>query len=273
MANSSDLSRIVYHPLALRVLEVRRVERPTPLVARITLGGSDLAGFVTLAPEDHVKLFFPAPGGVEPVLPEIGPQGMKRPAAGSPPVFARDYTPRFYRPESNELVIDFFLHGGGVASRWAAQAAPELRVGVAGPRGSVVLTRNFDWYVLAGDETALPAIARRLEEFPEGTRAQAVILVSSAAERQPLPARPGYDIVWVERRPEERTGAELAAALESLPRLAGEGYAWVSGEVETVRAASRHLAQARGLPRAHIDASGHWRRGVADHDHHAPIEA
>lgn len=269
----SSLS-VVRHPLVLRVLQVAKVVRPTPRVVRITLGGPDLAGFVTLSPEDHVKVFFPAPGETEPVLPDLGPDGIRKRDPGAPAPIARDYTPRRHDAVSGELEIDFFLHGDGVAARWADQAKPGLRLGVAGPRGSHVLTETFDWYLLVGDETALPAIARRLEEFPAGTRAVAVVQVSGGAERQILPEREGYQVVWVECAPENRaTSGALAAAVAGLALPEGRGFAWVASEVEETRSVYRHLLNERKLPKEQVHVSGHWRRGVANHDHHAPIEA
>jgi NADPH-dependent ferric siderophore reductase len=80
----------VRHELRFRLLHVLRVEQPTPGVRRITLGGEALAGFISAAHDDHMKLFFPAPGEAEPVLPTTGPDGAPVFPEGRRPI-ARDY--------------------------------------------------------------------------------------------------------------------------------------------------------------------------------------
>ena len=113
----------VRHDLKLRVLTVVRTEQITPHMRRITLAGDDLDGFVSPAHDDHVKLFFPAPGQTIPCFPcwAMGriPSSMRE---GARPI-ARNYTPRRYDAERRELEIDFVLHGDGPAASWAAQAA------------------------------------------------------------------------------------------------------------------------------------------------------
>lgn len=78
----------------------------------------------------------------------------------------RDYTPRGFDPVALTLEIDFALHGAGPATRWEAQAQGGQRLGVGGPRGSFIRPTDFDGHLLIGDDTALPAIARRLAELP-----------------------------------------------------------------------------------------------------------
>ena len=155
----------IRHETRLRLAEVVRVEPISPHMLRIVFGGADLAGFVSAAADDHVKLFFPPKGEDRPILPTLGPNGQSFPEDGPRPI-ARDYTPRLFDPNKRELVIEFVLHGEGPASEWAAQAKPGRRLGIGGPRGSVIMADDYDAYLLVGDETALPAIARRLEEMP-----------------------------------------------------------------------------------------------------------
>src|SRR6185437_1670814 len=146
------------HPVVLRTLDVLRVERLTPHMQRVTLGGDELRGFHSVAPDNHVKLFFPNAAG-ELVTPTLGPNGPEYPP-GREPSPMRDYTPRHHDAACNELVVDFVLNGDGPASNWASQAAPGQRIGAGGPRGSFVVASDFDRYMLVGDETALPAIGR-----------------------------------------------------------------------------------------------------------------
>ena len=169
----------VRHEPRRRLLTVRHVERITPTMARVTLDG-DLAGFVSASYDDHVKVFFPLPGDTEPTLPDPAPNGEANGAARSP---GRDYTPRRFDTGRNELIIDFALHDAGPATDWATQAKPGQQLAVGGPRGSFVVPDDFDWYLFIGDETALPAIGRRLEELRAGTRAIVVAAVTGPGAR------------------------------------------------------------------------------------------
>ena len=273
MSHDKSLFDLQRHPLKMRKLRVVRVTDLTPHMRRITLGGDDLAGFTSLAPEDHVKLFFPREGEREPVLPTLGPLGLVLPTFGSKPI-ARDYTPLRYDAEARELDVDFFLHGGGVASTWAARAAVGQPLGVAGPRGSYVLKREFDWQLFVGDETALPEMIHRIETLPEKTHAFLVGLVLGTEEELPVKPTGALHARGVRRAtPGADAGAPLVAAVNELPRPGGEGFAWVAGEASEVRAVYRHLLHERNMPRSHVHTSGHWKRGVVAHDHHEPIEA
>lgn len=124
MTISRDLTvQRVRHPLKMRLLQVLRTQLLSPQLLRVTLGGDDLADFTSSSFDDHIKVFFPAPGAERPVLPVVGPDGIVFPE-GQPRPQARDYTPRRYDPVARELDIEFVLHGDGPASTWAAQARP-----------------------------------------------------------------------------------------------------------------------------------------------------
>jgi NADPH-dependent ferric siderophore reductase len=272
VSHDKDLFDLVRaRTLRVRMLEVLDAAAVTPSMRRITFGGPELDGFTSLAPEDHVKVFFPRPGQARPVVPTIGPLGVVTPTVGDKPI-GRDYTPRHVDTERGRLVIDFFLHGGGVAATWAASAAPGAVVGVAGPRGSYVLKRSFDWHLLVGDETAQPEFARRIEELPGHTRALVVSVANGVAEEQPWPTPARVEARWVHRATPHQDATEpLLATLRDLTLPTGDGFVWLAGEAREIRAVYRHLVRERQLPPARIHASGHWKRGVIAHDHHEPI--
>ena len=186
----------VRHRARFRRLEVRRVESLTPRLRRVVLGGDELEGFTSPGFDDHVKLFFPDATGYLPAG-MTGDNGVTAFAGGVRPE-SRDFTPRRYDAERRELTIDVSLHADGPATTWASAAQPGSPVGIGGPRGSHIVSDTFDWNLLIGDTTALPAIARRLEELPPHVAALAVIEVIDASERLPL-ARPSTDIHWVYR--------------------------------------------------------------------------
>ncbi len=259
----------VRHDVKLRLLEVISANAITRSMMRITLSGDELPGFISAAHDDHVKLFFPAAGERKPVLPTLGPDGPVFPE-GVPRPAARDYTPRRHDPNANELEIDFVLHGDGPASTWATNARPGQFLGVGGPRGSYVLSRDFDWYLLVGDETALPAIGRRLRKLPARAYAIVVAEVTDPADEQRFESQARVDAAWVHRGgAKPGTTNLLMQAVADLRVPSGHGYAWVAGESETARALRRLLVDERGIPKDWVKAAGYWRRGaVAIHETH-----
>ncbi|MFF5078184.1 siderophore-interacting protein [Actinoplanes sp. NPDC000266] len=257
MTTTAREVELVWHDLTPRLLEVRRVERLTPRMVRITLGGEELDGFKYGAPDDHVKVFFPEPGADLPVMPSIGEEGLEPPPPGSPLPIYRDYTIRYLRPEARELDIDFVLHEHGPGGSWAARAAPGKRVGILGPRGSNLVPYTFDWYLLGADETALPALAAWLEQLPAGATVLAFAEVAGESEKQPLDG-----VTWLLRD----RGQKLSDVRDvTLPE--GDGYVWIAGEATGLKPVRRHL-RARGLNRKWMEIDGYWKKGVENLDHH-----
>lgn len=265
------------HPIKPRMLQVSRVTQLSHSLRRITLAGSDLEGFLSASFDDHVKLFVPAQPGARPVLPVIGPNGPEFPADQPRPV-ARDYTPRHYDPVAQELHIDFVLHHSGPATDWATQASPGDYLGVAGPRGSFVIPVGFDWHLLIGDETAIPAIGRRLEELPEETQAIVVIKLRHEADRTEFATRCKLRLEWViaDAAPAVNEQAESSAeqpnlleqAVRGLALPHGEGYVWAAGEYTDIKQVRAYLVGELGIDKSRIRAASYWRQAAPDsHEH------
>lgn len=250
----------VRHELRFRLIEVIRTERLSPHMARITFGGPDLAGFASPGFDDHIKVFFPAPGEDAPALPTMGERGPVFPE-GVPRPVARDFTPRRFDAAAGTLEIDFALHESGPATEWARAARPGMRLGIGGPRGSFLVPAGYDWHLLIGDATALPAIARRLEELPAGARALVLAEVEEPADELPLPSSAQAAIRWLHRN--GATGEPLVDALRATQLPPGEGYAWIGCESGVAKELRRILVETHGLPGPRIRASGYWRRGAA----------
>jgi len=223
----------VRHELKRRELTVAAVEAPTPRLRRITFTDASLSDFVSASFDDHVKVFV----------------GDAR----------RDYTPRRFSNAARELVIEFALHGDGPVSDWAARAAAGDTLAIGGPKGSLIIPLDYDWHLLAGDETAFPAVARRLEELPTAAKAIVVLKAADAADRRTFATAADVDLTWVS------TDDGLLAAVRALALPAGEGYAWCAGEAACMAALRRELVEVKGHPGEATRAAAYWKRGAQGH--------
>ncbi|MCU1732171.1 MULTISPECIES: siderophore-interacting protein [unclassified Pseudomonas] len=254
MTVSENTIHRVMHEIKHRQLTVLRVVDLTPRMRRITLGGAQLQGFISLGSDDHVKLLF-ANNAEE----QAAMDAVDLPKEGVKPTM-REYTPRRIDLANNELDLDFVLHGDGPASTWAAQAAPGQKLNIAGPRGSLVVPDIFDSYLLVGDETAIPAIGRRLEELSAGRKVLVLVEIEDAQERQPLPSKAEVEVIWIERH--KQNVLEVLAEV-SLPP--GELYAWVALEKALTRKAKALLLEEKGVSEDRLKAAAYWRLdGTAD---------
>ena len=243
----------VMHEIKRRKLEVLRVVDLTPRMRRITLGGPELAGFTSLGTDDHVKLLFPQNAEQTAAL-ETMVLGAGKDNGSLPEM--RDYTPRRYDLEKLELDIDFVLHGDGPASTWAEQAKPGQFLHIGGPRGSMIVPDIFDSYLLIGDETALPAIARRLEGLAANRKALVVIEVENGAEQQVLESKAQVNVIWVLR---DGGKDNLLTTVKELQVPKGNLYAWVATETKVSRQIRRVLLDEHGLNEQFVKAVGYWR--------------
>jgi NADPH-dependent ferric siderophore reductase len=250
----------VMHEIKRRRLEVLRVVDLTPRMRRITLGGPELAGFVSLGTDDHVKLLF-AQNAAEQAALETLVLGAGKDNGPMPAM--RDYTPRRYDLDTLELDIDFVLHGDGPASTWAAQAQPGQFLHIGGPRGSMIVPDVFDSYLLIGDETALPAIARRLEGLAANRKALVVIEVENGKEQQVLQSAAEVNVIWVLR---EGGKDHLLSTVRQIQVPAGSLYAWVATESKVSRQIRRVLLDEHGLNEQFVKAVGYWRLDDSDEE-------
>lgn len=247
--NTQAIHRVT-HEIKRRRLEVLRVVDITPRMRRITLGGPELAGFISLGSDDHIKLLFPRNAAEQAALdsPTFNIKG------DGPQPAMRDYTPRRYDAQRGELDIDFVLHGDGPASTWAAQATPGQHLHIGGPRGSMIVPDMFDSYLLIGDETALPAIGRRLEELPAGRKVLAVIEIADAAERQTLHSDADVEVIWVLRGQDD-----LLETVQNLTLPQGSLYCFVATETQLARRVRRVLLDTHRVTEEYLKAVGYWR--------------
>lgn len=265
MTDQSRIVERVRHELKFRVATVVSAERLTPKMVRVTLQSDDFGSFVSLGYDDHCKLFFPEPDQSEFPVPQRSENGLIWPEGKRPD--SRDYTPRYYDNDEKTLTLDFVLHGDGPASGWAEKAKPGDTIGVGGPRGSFVLRGTFEWYLLVGDETALPAISRRLEELPRDAKVIALIEVADTDEIQTIGAPAGAEIKWVSREGGEPGDPSLLlAAVQTIDLPEGDGYVFVAGESAMSKGVRNYLVEECGHNPDWIKAAGYWQAGTEDFD-------
>jgi NADPH-dependent ferric siderophore reductase len=256
----------------LHTFEVVRSEEVMSHMIRVVLGGS---GFDTFKPteftDSYVKLVF--------VADDVDMAGLPRPLtldsfadlpAAQQPVI-RTLTVRRADPAAREIAIDVVVHGEhGTAGQWAATAEPGQPVYLMGPSGAYSPDPGADWHLLAGDESALPAISVALEALPTNAIGQAFIEIAGPEDEIPLTAPEGVHINWIYRGGradligEDRAGdhAPLIKAVKSAAWLPGQVHAFVHGEAQAVMHNIRpYIRKEREVAAKWASISGYWRRG------------
>lgn len=233
----------VRHELVGRDVTVAAIEMVTPRMRRIHFESPELEGFHSPSADDHIAIFIETPDGEE---------------------VKRHYTPRSFDASRRRLAIDFATHEAGPATDWAENARVGDVLSMGGPRSSLVVSEDFDWYLLLADETALPALARRVEMLRSGVPVLTIATIFDAAEKQQLTTQADWRPVWLTRG--EPSAADLTlvrAAIDELELPSGDGFVWIGGESVLVRGLRASFIE-RGHPREWIHASGYWKRGVSD---------
>ena len=242
--------RLRREPPRFRRVAVRAVESVTLRLTRITLGGGDLADLDAPAPAASVRLLLsdemPTWNGNEFLL-----------ADGTRPVI-RTFTPLRFSPAERTLDIEVVRHGHGAASTWADGATTGDEVALSGPGRGYDVDTAAPAFVVAGDETALPAIGQLLDVIPE--RIPTAVHVE-IADRD---ARIGHyrSTEWHELAAGAQPGDALVAAVTAADIPAG-ARVWVAGEAAAVQRIRKHLFEERGMPRSQATVRGYWKRGRA----------
>ncbi len=237
-----------------RRIEVLKIQPLSPRMARITFGGPDLAGFEWRGPAGHLKLTVPDEGQREAPMPqEDGPRS----------ALMRTYTPRGFDAKALTLDVDFVLHAHGPAGRWASRAQVGDRLVLMGPAPGYKIDLDADWFVLAGDDTALPAIETILAELPARARALVFVEVADSGEARELHSPASVDVQWLVRHADPAAaGQALEAALRALPALPpGPGRIYVGCESTAMRRIRDFWVKERGVEARSVVARGSWKLG------------
>lgn len=254
----------VRHPLKIRTLTVSSIEKLGPNMLRFVFQSQDLSDFNSASFDDHVKVFFPNAQTGKLVLPEVTEQGITFPTDEKP--IMRDYTPRSF--DQHRLTIDFALHEAGPATDWARHAKVGDTIGIGGPRGSMVIPMDFDGYLLIGDDTALPAIGRRLEELPAHAQVVVIAEVDSLQDQLEWQTQAKVEVIWLQRMGQPAGQADLfLQALKHASLPSGDFHTWIAAETNVARQIRKTLTEDYGVNKAYIKAAGYWQLGKGDtHD-------
>ena len=232
---------------------VKRVEHLTPRMVRVTFTSPELGDFGWSGPAAHIKLIF------SPSAPAV-------PGTEAPRPTMRTYTPRRFDPQARELDVDFILHGEGPASNWAEQAAVGQTLTIGGPGRHYVIDPAAEWFLLAGDDTAIPAIATILETLPASATAHVLIEVIDRADEVGIPAHPNATITWLHRGPDvSQAGAPLEASLRAYQMPSGSGRVYVACESGAMRRIRASFLASKTINREHLVTRGYWKLGSVDY--------
>ena len=177
----------------------------------------------------------------------------------------RTYTIRRFNSAARELTLDFVDHGdSGPASAWVRRAKAGDSVRIAGPGAKKLVDPNADWFLIAGDMSALPAISVNLEQLPADAKGYALIEISGEDDRLDLRVPAGIDLQWIVNHDEGSPNQPLIERLKSVEWLPGSPYAWFAGEFSAMRHARQYLRNERGLGKQALYLSCYWKLGDSD---------
>jgi NADPH-dependent ferric siderophore reductase len=227
-------------------------------MGRVTMGGPELRGFVVNEPAASVRVLLPDARASELVLPDWTGNEFRLPDGRRPVI--RTLTPRRVDSDLFELDVAVVMHGRGAAAEWAETARPGEPAAVSGPARGYRVDPEGAAFLLAGDETAIPAISQLLEWLPAGKPVRVQIEVALPSARMALPARAGASINWLDLPPGAPPGERLVAALRQEGLQPGTRV-WVAGEAAAVQRIRRHLFEDRGLSHLEATVRGYWKHG------------
>ncbi|WP_353711295.1 siderophore-interacting protein [Arthrobacter sp. K5] len=243
-------------------LSVLRREQLSAHMVRIVAGGPGFADYVNNDFVDrYVKIVFPQPGVDYPQPLDLWAIRETMPREQWP--HTRTYTVRWVDTATGELAVDFVVHGDeGLAGPWAAAAQPGDTLIFTGPGGGYNPDPAADWYLLAGDEAALPAVAAVIESLPAHARGVAFIEVGSDADVQEIAAPAGLELVWLQRGDVPAgESSQLVEAVRTAAWPEGRVNVFAHGERGYMKGLREVLFRERGLDRSQVSLSGYWAKG------------
>jgi NADPH-dependent ferric siderophore reductase len=220
-------------------------QRVTPHMRRLAFQGDAFRSYNVSLPGQWVKFLVPTETGA--------------------PGEGRAYTIRSFDHANGIIQIDFVMHGDcGPVSTWAAAAVVGDRAYLGSPRGGHRIDSTAQWRLLAGDETALPAIASILEILPQDDIPVRVLIeVPSKDDAQPLSGSMNADIQWLARSPGNTPGSLVASRISELELPSEPGQVFAAGEATAIKRIKGDVM--RRAQTTKLDAKGYWLLGASDH--------
>jgi NADPH-dependent ferric siderophore reductase len=253
-------TRVRREPPRFRAVEVARAELLTPRLVRVTFTGDALDGFVLAEPAASVRVLLPSPGSEHLVMPAWNGNEFLLPDGTRPAI--RTFTPRHWDAARRELVVEMVRHdGSGVASQWAAAVQAGAPAAVSGPGRGYAVPDDAPAFFLAGDDTAIPAVAQLLEVLPP-VPVRVHVEIAHPDARFALPAHPTAVVIWHDAADGAPSGAALVDAIASSTFVDGERI-WVAGEAAAMQRIRRHLFDTVGIPRSRTTIRGYWKAGAS----------
>jgi NADPH-dependent ferric siderophore reductase len=295
-----------HRPYRVRVAAVRRL---APSFVRITFTGDDLGDFGVDGLDQRIKVVLPLEATGYDTFPTDDWYASWRALPPEQQNAFRTYTARAARPALREVDVDFVCHGDtGPASAWAGRARVGDDLMLIGPDATSGVTGSgVEWspgdartVLLAGDETAAPAICSIVEALPADARGCVFIEVPTAADELDLVAPPGVDVHWLPRRDATsghgealviavrrwtaryvtawHHGVEVSEVdvdhdlLWDVPQgddphgaaVSSDLYAWFAGEAGAIKTLRRFLVSEVGIDRRQVAFMGYWRVGKSE---------
>lgn len=216
---------------------------------RVTLGGEQLTDFPPDQDGAYVKLHVPSLDVPEETV-------------------IRTYTVRFFREDECAIDVDFVLHDvSGPAAAWAGDCKVGEEILVGGPGPKKPANHAADWFLFAGDMSALPAISANLESLPRDANGYAFLEIMDEADKQTIDAPCGIAIQWLINPHPERTNSTLFDAVEAVAWRDGAPYAWVAGEFTQSLNIRALLRERHRMARKNMYASSYWQIGKTEDGH------
>jgi NADPH-dependent ferric siderophore reductase len=256
----TPVTRTRREPPAFRRVAVRAVAPVTPRLVRVTLSGSELDGLVVEQPAASVRLLVPSPGTSELVMPGWNGNEFLLPDGRRPAI--RTLTPLRLDTGAHTLDLEIVIHEGGAAPAWAQGAQPGDEAAISGPGRGYPVDPEATGFLLAGDESAVPAISQLLDVLPSHKPVQVIVEVAHADARLELPEHKGATVEWCDLRRGSPPGDALVAAVTTADLPAGTRI-WAAGEAAAVQRIRRYLLDERHIPRSETWVRGYWKHGRA----------
>ncbi len=235
-----------------------RAESVTPWLRRITLGGDALAGFTADEPAASVRLLIPGEAATDLVIPTWRGNEFLLPDDSKPTI--RTFTPRAFDPVALELDVDVVIHGHGPASNWAAAAIVGAPAAVSGPGRGYTVDSSATHFIVAGDESAVPAIRQLVGGLPVHAHARVFVEVTRPDARTQITDHTDALVTWLDLGDDALPGSRLVDAMQDTP-INPDTRIWAAGEAASMQRIRRHCFETLRIPRSHCTIRGYWKHG------------